>query len=220
MEIFPINILPYEKLEIYGEESLSLVELIAIIIRKGTSKKNVFEIAKEVMNLGENGNSLRFLQEISINELLKIDGIGRCKAIELKAVGEIAKRMNKPIRKYQKITSTKDVVDLLESELKFEKREFVKVIILNNKNIVLKIRNIAIGSTNYSMIEPKQILSEAVKLEAPKIIIVHNHPSGDSTPSKSDYEITRKISKAARILGITLLDHIIIGDGNYESIKI
>lgn len=220
MEILPINILPYEKLEIYGEESLSLEELIAIIIRKGTSKKNVFEISKEVMKLGENGNSLRFLQDISINELLKIDGIGKCKAIELKAVGEIAKRMNYPIRKYQKITSPVDVINLIESELKFEKREFVKIIILNSKNNVLKIRNIAIGSTNYSMLEPKQILSEAVKLEAPKIILIHNHPSGDSSPSKEDYEITKKISEAAKLLGITLLDHIIIGDGNYKSIKV
>lgn len=220
MEILPVNILPYEKLEIFGEESLSLEELIAIVIRKGTSKKNALEIAKEIMKLGDNGNSLRFLQDISINELLKIDGIGKCKAIELKAVGEIAKRMNYPIRKYQKITSSLDVVNLLESELKFEKREFIKIIILNNKNNVLKIRNIAIGSTNYSMIEPKQILSEAVKLEAPKIILIHNHPSGDSSPSKEDYEITKKINKAAKILGITLLDHIIIGDGNYKSIKI
>lgn len=220
MEILPINILPYEKLEIYGEESLSLEELLAIIIRKGTKTKGALDIAKEVMALGDYGNSLRFLQQVSINDLIKIEGIGKCKAIQLKAIGEIAKRVNYPIRKNQTITCAEDVINLIESELKFEKKEFVKIIILNNKNAVLKIQNIAIGGTNYSMLDPKEVLSSAVKLEAQKIILIHNHPSGDATPSKADYEITNRISKAASILGIKLLDHIIIGDGNYKSVKI
>lgn len=219
MKILPVNVLPYEKLELYGEESLNLEELLAIILKTGIKNKSAMQIAKEIMNLGENGNSLRFLQDVSITDLVKIDGIGKSKAIQLKAVAEIAKRINYPILEKQKITSNQDVIHLFENELKFEKRELIKVLILNNKNIILKIRNIAIGGTNYSIISPKEILSEAVKINAEKIILLHNHPSGDATPSEADYKITKKIDEAAKLLGITLLDHIIIGDGNYKSIK-
>ena len=194
-------------------------ELLAIILKTGIKNKSAIQIAKEIMNLGENGNSLRFLQDVSITDLVKIDGIGISKAIQLKAVAEIAKRINYPILEKQKITSNQDVIHLFENELKFEKRELIKVLILNNKNIILKIRNIAIGGTNYSIISPKEILSEAVKINAEKIILLHNHPSGDATPSEADYKITKKIDEAAKLLGITLLDHIIIGDGNYKSIK-
>lgn len=219
MKILPVNVLPYEKLELFGEESLNLEELLAIILKTGIKNKNALQIAKEIMDLGDNGNSLRFLQDVSIPDLVKIEGIGKSKAIQLKAVAEIAKRIAYPIQEKQKITSNEDVIRLFENELKFEKRELIKVLILNNKNIILKIRNIAIGGTNYSIISPKDILSEAVKINAEKIILLHNHPSGDSTPSEADYKITKKIDEAANILGITLLDHIIIGDGNYRSIK-
>ena len=177
MKILPINVLPYDKLELYGEESLSLEELLAIIIKTGTKNNNVFKISKQIMELGSNSSSLRFLQDVSIKDLIKIEGIGKSKAIQLKAVAEIAKRINYPIQEKQKITSTIDVINLFEGEFKFEKRELIKVVILNNKNIILKIRNIAIGGTNYSLISPKEILSEAVKLNAEKIILIHNHPS-------------------------------------------
>lgn len=219
MKILPVNVLPYEKLELFGEESLNLEELLAIVLKTGIKNKNAMQIAKEIMNLGGNGNSLRFLQDVSINDLVKIEGIGKSKAIQLKAVAEIAKRITYPILEKQKITSNEDVIRLFENELKFEKRELIKVLILNNKNIILKIRNIAIGGTNYSIISPKEILSEAIKINGEKIILLHNHPSGDSTPSEADYKITKKIDEAAKILGITFLDHIIIGDGNYRSIK-
>ena len=115
---------------------------------------------------------------ISIEELTKINGIGRAKAIQLKAIGELTKRISKPINKEQiKIKTTKDVANLLMQELRYEKREIVKVIILNSKNIVLRIINISLGGTNYASIAPKEILAEAVKMQAPKIILVHNHPS-------------------------------------------
>ena len=104
------------------------------------------------------------------------------------------------------------------NELKYEKREVIKVILLNSKNIVLKIKDVSYGGTNFAMVEPKDILAEAIKLQAPKIIMVHNHPSGDTTPSKADFNITDRIYEAADLLGIELLDHIIIGKNKYESI--
>lgn len=120
-------------------------------------------------------------------------------------------------RKVQ-IKCPNDIASLLMNELRFEKKEIVKVVIINNKNVVLKILDVAIGAGNYSNLNIRNILSETIKMNAPKIILVHNHPSGDPTPSKKDLEITEKLQKAADFLGIELLDHIIIGNMCYESI--
>lgn len=103
-------------------------------------------------------------------------------------------------------------------ELRYEKREIVKVLILNSKNVVLRTINISLGGANFAYIEPKDALSEAVKMQAPKIILVHNHPSGDCKPSKGDYNVTDRMYEAATLMGIQLLDHVIIGDGTYESL--
>ncbi len=103
-------------------------------------------------------------------------------------------------------------------ELKYEKRELAKVIILNTKNVILRIINISLGGSNFACIEPKDVLVDAIKMQAPKIILVHNHPSGDATPSKSDYRVTDRIYDSAQLLGIELLDHIVLGDGEYESL--
>ncbi len=221
MKELPISERPYEKLELYGPEMLSNSELLAIIIKTGTKEENSLNIAQKVLNLNKQDNTddLRFLCNIAIEELTKIKGIGKVKAIQLKAVGELTKRISKPINKRQiKIKTTKEVADLLMQELRYEKREIVKVIILNSKNIVLRIINISLGGTNFASMEPSQILAEAVKIEAPKIILVHNHPSGDPTPSKDDFRITDRIHECADIMGIELLDHVVIGDGTFESI--
>ena len=150
---------------------------------------------------------------------MNIKGIGRVKAIQIKAICELSTRMNKPSN-YRRIQIKKpeDAVNLLMNDLRFEKKEIVKVIIINNKNIVLKILDVAIGAGNFSNISIRNILSETVKANAPKIILAHNHPSGDPTPSIKDIEVTEKIKKAAELLNIELLDHIIIGNMYYESI--
>lgn len=214
---------PYEKLEIYGAENLSNAELLAIIIKTGTKEKSSISIAQEVLKLKEGTmyDNLRFLQDISLEEFMQIKGIGKVKAIQLKAICELTKRIARPIDKPKTtIKNPKDVADLLMPELRYEKREIAKVLILNNKNIVLRVVNISLGGTNFACIEPKDVLAEAIKMQAPKIILVHNHPSGDPTPSKADFEATRRIKEGANILGIELLDHIVIGDGVYKSIVI
>ena len=212
---------PYEKLELYGEKSLSNAELLAIIIKNGTKEKTSVEIATEILNLNtsQNKGDLNFIRELSLEELKNIKGIGRVKAIQIKAICELATRMNKPSN-YKKIQikNPKDVANLLMSDLRFEKREIAKIIILNNKNIVLKILDVAIGSGNFSNLNIRYILSETVKINAPKIILVHNHPSGDPTPSGADIVVTSKLKEAAEILNIELLDHIVIGNMKYRSI--
>ncbi len=217
----PLSERPYEKLEIYGAENLSNAELLAIIIKTGTKEQSSVSIAQEILKLKENTNqdNLRFLQELSLEEFMQIKGVGKVKAIQLKAVCEITKRISRPINNQKKtIKSPKDVADLLMPELRYEKREIVKVLILNSKNVVLRTINISLGGANFAYIEPKDALSEAVKMQAPKIILVHNHPSGDCKPSKGDYNVTDRMYEAATLMGIQLLDHVIIGDGTYESL--
>lgn len=211
---------PYEKMLMYGEHTLSNSELLAIILKTGTKNKSSLEIAQEVINLNKDkSNNLRFLQSTSVEELKKIEGIGKIKAIELKAVGEIAKRISKPITSNEIIICNKhDIAKLFLEELQNEKNETLKIIMLNNKNVVKKILTIAVGCENNISINIKAILSEPVKMQIPKIILVHNHPSGNSTPSSLDIEFTKRVQKAAELLDIQVLDHIIIGDGSYQSV--
>ena len=217
----PISERPYEKLELYGEKALSNAELLAIIIKTGTKEESSVQLAQKVLKLNDNVDTddLNFLRELSIEELTKIKGIGKVKAIQIKALSELTTRMNKPSN-YKKIIIKEpfDVAKILMDEMRFLKREIARVIILNSKNMILKMLDISLGGTNFAAISVKDVLNEAVKMQAPKIILVHNHPSGDSTPSKSDIEITEKIYMAAQMMGIELLDHIVIGNLQYTSI--
>ena len=215
----PIEERPYEKLELYGPEKLSNSELLAIIIKTGTREETAVQLAQRIINLSDEKDDLSFLHDIGTNELTQIKGIGKVKAIQLLAVIELAKRINKPRNSNTiQIKKTEDVGRLLMNELKNEKREKVKLILLNSKNIVLKIIDISYGGTKSAPVEPKEILHEAIKFQAPKIILVHNHPSGDVTPSKSDYLITDRVDEAAHIMGIELVDHVIIGNNKFMSI--
>ena len=151
---------PYEKLELYGERTLSNAELLAIIIKNGTKEKTSIEIANEIINLNktQNKGDLNFLREFSLEELMNIKGIGRVKAIQIKAICELSTRMSKPSNyKKVQIKSSKDVAELLMSELRFEKREIAKTIILNNKNVVIKIIDVAIGAGNFSNLNIRYI---------------------------------------------------------------
>ena len=208
---------PYEKMELYGEKMLSNSELLAIIIQNGTKEHTAIDIANKI--LLKTNNNLRDLQDIPLAEFKSIQGIGKVKAIQLKAVCELTKRMSRPINDTKiQIKNTKDIAELVMDELRLEKREIVKLILLNIKNVVIKIENISYGGTGSAQVTPKDIIAEAIKIGAPKMILVHNHPSGDPEPSFADFEITERIEKASKIMGIELLDHIVIGDGSYVSI--
>lgn len=213
---------PYEKLELYGEECLSNSELLAIILGSGTKELSSVSLAQKVLGLNNelSGNEFRFLQNISLQELKKIKGIGRVKAIRLKAAFEISKRLSKPLNYEMTVASSKDVAKIFMEELRYEKREIVKVVILNNKNQIMRIADVSLGGTNYAVIEPKDILIEPLKMGAKKIILLHNHPSGNPTPSAEDYQVTKRIKLCAEMMGIDLLDHLVIGDGKYQSIVV
>ncbi len=208
---------PYEKLELYGEKMLSNSELLSIIIKNGTKEYTAIDISNKLLK--KINNNLRELQDLSIDEFTSIQGIGKVKAIQLKAMCELAKRMSRPINDSKiQIKNTKDIAGMFIDELKYEKREIVKLVLLNTKNIIIKIVDVSFGGTNFASLEPKDVLMEAIKAGAPKIIIIHNHPSGDPEPSLADFEITNRIEKASKIIGIQLIDHIVVGDEKYVSI--
>lgn len=213
----PISERPYEKLEMYGEKMLSNSELLAIIIKNGTKNFTAIDISNKILK--KINNNLRELQNITLQEFTEIQGIGKVKAIQLKAVCELMKRISRPINdtKFQ-VKNTKDIANILIEELKYEKREIVKLVLLNIKNVIMKMIDVSFGGTSSAIVEPKDILVEAIKIGAPKMIIAHNHPSGDPTPSFEDFEITERIEDAGKIVGVQLLDHIVIGDGCYVSI--
>ena len=213
---------PYEKLEMYGEESLSNSELLAIIIESGTKKETSIQLAYRILSLGSDfeANELRHIQSLSLEELKKIKGIGRVKAIRIKATFELAKRLSRPVKSEKIVKSSKDVAELFIEELRYEKKEKVKLVILNNKNKILRIKEISLGGANYAVVEPKDILAEPIKMGATKIILVHNHPSGNPTPSVQDFEVTKRIKMCAKMFEIDLIDHLVIGDGIYMSAMI
>ena len=208
---------PYEKLEMFGEKTLSNSELLAIIIKTGTKEQTAVGLAQTVLSLNKR-TQLRGLQEISLKELKKIKGIGRVKAIQIKAVCEIAKRMAMPLDLKVEIKKPQDVANLLTEELRYEKKEIVKLLILNNKNMVEKIVDLAHGDNNSALVDVRKILEEVLKTGMTKFILVHNHPSGDIKPSFKDIETTKKVEEASRLIGLQLLDHIIIGQESFYSI--
>ena len=207
----------------YGEKALSNAELLAIIIKTGTKELTSIDIARNILNLNDlyNGHEdLNFLFELNIESLKKIKGVGRVKAIQIKAVCELANRINKPTNyKRTQIKEPNDIVKILMSEMQYEKKEIAKLILLDIKCNILKIKDIASGGNNFVNVGIREILNEAVKINAPKIILAHNHPSGNSNPSEKDIEFTNKLEKAAKILSIELIDHIVIGKQEFTSIK-
>ena len=208
---------PRERLVKYGAENLSNEELISIIIKTGSKKYSVKEVALKLL---EQIGDISKLKDIGINSITKIDGIGRVKAIELKAAIELGKRVyvNKTDNnKYIKVSS--DVYEYIKEDVVLKKQEYFYCLYLDTKNKVIAKKCLFIGTLNNSTVHPREIFKEAYLLSANKIICIHNHPSGDVTPSKEDINITRKINEISIIHGIELLDHVIIGNNCYYSFK-
>ena len=211
---------PYEKLEMYGEKTLSNAELLAIIIKTGTKEETSVQLAQRLLSLNKTTKEdLNYLQTLSIEELMEVKGIGKVKAIQLKAVGEISARMFSKT-KYKKmfINEPKDLAEILIGNIKSETNEKVKIAILNSRNQLLKIQDIASGGIDFVNIEVKEILTEPIKMKEPKYILVHNHPGESAKPSKNDIEYTKTLYKLSQLFNIELIDHIIIAGMNYTSI--
>lgn len=217
MKDLPKSERPYEKFLMYGAKKLSNAELLAIIIKTGTKDETSVNIANRILLLAEN---IKELNSIPIETLEKIKGIGEVKAIQIKAVCELATRINAPINNMNlKITKPQDVANMFMEELKHEKQEKLKLLLLNTKNEVIKNIEIKTGSSSEIIVQPAEILKEVIKEELSKFILIHNHPSGDATPSDADIKFTKKLDESAKLLGVNLLDHIVIGKDCYKSIR-
>ncbi len=217
----PLSERPYEKMESSGSEALSNAELLAIIIRTGIQNETSVELAQRLLTMDEEGSGLSFLYDTSLEELQGIHGIGRVKAIQIKAVMELSKRIASSFAAGGRVTvkSPQDISRLFMEEMRHLKKEVFKVIFLNTKNHVIKSTNISIGSLTASIVHPREVFKEAVKVGCAALIFLHNHPSGDPEPSSEDIETTKRLMSAGNILGIKVLDHIIIGDGKFVSLK-
>lgn len=208
---------PYEKLLMYGAKKLSNAELLAIIIKTGTKNETSVDIANRILLLSE---KISDLANISVETLQKINGIGKVKAIQIKAVCELATRMDNSLNNLNtKILKPKDVANIFMKELKYEKQEKLKMLLLNSKNEVVKNIELKTGSINQISVAPTEILREVIKEGLEKFILIHNHPSGDPTPSESDLNFTKKVEECSKLFKLNFLDHIVIGRTNYISIK-
>ena len=204
---------PRERLVKYGIENLSDAELLAIILQKGTPQENVIDVSNRLINK----HGLDKLSECSLKELQEIKGIGFAKACQILALFEFNKRYNLAKQTSKHIKSAEDVFNHFYEKLKEEKQEKFVVLMLNSKNWVIGEKVISQGTLDFSTAHPRDIFKAALKNSASRIILVHNHPSGDPTPSDSDRQLTERLIEAGDLLGITVSDHVIIGNGEWWS---
>ena len=207
---------PRERMYEYGSENLSDEEILAIILKTGSKKMNVKELASKLLvTIGD----INKLKDIGINSLMKIDGIGRVKAIEIKAALELGKRVYLNNNKINMISlnSAEDIYNYFSLYFIDKKQEYFYCIYVDTKGKYIDKKCLFVGTINSSVVHPREIFKEAYLLSANAIICVHNHPSGDVTPSKEDILTTKKIKEISIIHGIKLLDHIIIGNDCYFS---
>ena len=210
---------PDEKLESYGAASLSDAELLAIIIRTGFRGYNSVRLAEDILKCGK-GKGLIGLCQIGIEELTKVRGVGKVKAIQLKAVAELTRRISKRTAKESLVMdSPETVARYFMEDLRHRDKECFMMLSLDSKGALISESLISIGTVNASLASPREVFVEAVNNRAVSIILVHNHPSGNPKPSKNDLVVTRQMKDAGELLGIKLINHIIIGDNSYVSKK-
>jgi len=208
---------PRERLYRHGPGGLKTSELMAIVFRTGSREARAEQIAERLLaSFGD----LRRMAKASIEELCEFDGVGLVKAIELQAAFELGKRLVDSARAERPtIRCPRDVADLVMNELKMLDQEHFRVLLLDTKNRVTRIEEVFKGSLNSSVSHPREAYRAAVSAAAAAVILVHNHPSGDPRPSQEDIATTRRMAEAGETLGIPLLDHVIIGDGQHVSLK-
>ena len=222
----PIEQRPYEKFEKYGAEALTDTELLAILLRSGTASMNVIELSTTLLTyfqeaaIGKKIPSLVTLYHFSYEELCKIKGVGKVKALQILALCALCKRMVQA--RYiigEKINSPQMIANFFMEELRHSREEYFVVVFLDAKCRMIGNRKVSIGSLTVSIVHPREVYKWAISKSAHSIIVLHNHPSGDPSPSQEDLKITTRLKQVGELIGIPLLDHIIIGDGIYRSLK-
>jgi DNA repair protein RadC len=214
----PLSERPRERLAKLGSEALSSQEILALILGRGIKGESVIVTAQKL--LSKFGN-LKNLASASVEELTQIKGIGPAKAAQLKATFELSKRLENSSSEATKITvkSPEDVIKAARNLLKGKKKEHFLVLCLDTRNHLIKTSTVSIGSLDCSIVHPREVFKDAISSSAASVIFIHNHPSGDPTPSEDDIKMTKRLIEAGEIIGIEVLDHIIICDSEHLSMK-
>ena len=218
IKLLPEEERPVEKCLALGVESLSNSELLALLINTGTKDKSAMILATEVLAKDERGIS--YLKESSAQELMTIDGIGRAKATRIMAACELGKRISaRSFRQGDRVENDDDIAELFMEDMRYLNKEVFKALLLDSKGGIISIETISVGELNSTLVHPREAFVQAVKKSAAAVVFVHNHPSGDPSPSQEDYETTERLMACGKLLGIRVVDHMIIGDGRYISIR-
>jgi DNA repair protein RadC len=215
---WPADERPREKMQKMGAASLSDAELLGLVIRSGDSGsgQSAIDLGRELIK--HFSGNLRELASADLSELCAIKGVGLAKASSVKAAFTLASRLkDRKLERFDRFTSPQQVFDYFNHEFRDSRKEYFLALLLDGKNRIIKRVQISEGSLNQSIVHPREVFSPAVKESAAAVILVHNHPTGDPAPSSEDIAITRRLKEAGEIMGIKVLDHIIIGDGEYLS---
>ncbi len=212
----PAEMRPREKMQARGEEYISDEELLAIILGNGTRNMSALDLARQLLVTYK---GLRNIREASLEEMTRVKGIGPAKAISIKAAIELGRRTAMDVKIRDFVNSPADVSRLLMEEMRYYDREHFCALYLDRKGGLLVKEDVSVGGLSSSIVHAREVFKTAVKCSAASIILVHNHPSGDPTPSREDIEITRRLIEAGSIMGIDVLDHLIIGQDKYCSLK-
>jgi len=207
---------PRERLIRNGPESLSNAELLGVILRTGSNKENVVSLSSRILSK----YNIKQLSLANVSRLMQENGVGKAKAAQIAAVFELSRRLEMFVEEpKRKICSPKDVYTLMYPKMREQKKEKFITLCLDTKNQILKEEVVSIGSLNASIVHPREVFKSALLESSASVIMVHNHPSGDPSPSREDIMVTEKMVEGGKLLGIDVLDHIIIGDGRYVSLK-
>lgn len=208
---------PRERMMTVGAEALSHAELLAILLRTGTKRESAVTLASRILT--ECG-SLRGLVDMSIEEMTTIRGIGPAKAVQLRAGIELGRRLSRSRQgELPTIRKPSDAANLMMEELRYLKKEHFICLFLNTKNQVISRETLSVGTLNASLVHPREVFRSAIKCSSASIICLHNHPSGDPAPSPEDVALTRRLIEAGELVGIDILDHLVIGDNRFVSLK-
>lgn len=206
-----------EKGLLHGMEHLSNTELLALLINSGTKEKSAIALAQDVIG---HSRGIYHLREMTPEELMGIRGIGKGKAVRILAALELGKRIaSKPVSRVVNTTNPQTIAALFMEELRYEKKENFRIILLNARGDLISIETISVGALTSALVHPREVFRPAVKKSAAAVVLVHNHPSGDPTPSKEDFETTWRLMECGELMGIQVVDHLVIGDGTFVSIR-
>lgn len=221
MKDLPNDDRPYERCLREGPEVLSDSELLSIIIRTGSREDNSLELASKVLALNYPKEGILGLLHLSLPELMSVKGIGKVKGAQLLCIGELSRRIWKRKMMEQKLVfrTPQAVADYYQEDMRHQQQEQFHVMMFNSKQVLIRDVLLSKGTVNASLVSPREIMIEALRYQAVSLILVHNHPSGDPEPSKEDIALTRKVMEAGALIGIPVLDHIIIGDNSFVSLK-